>query len=78
MSGPIGVLASNTQLATRNSKFQAEIEPECSEDLFFSFGLHLNLGAKFRSEIEPVCDEEFLFYLLFFWSSPEFGGKIPD
>ena len=32
------------------SKFPAEIEPVCSEDLFF--GLHLNLGAKFRKEIQ--------------------------
>ena len=41
---------SNTHLATRNLKFQAEIEPDCSEDLFF--GLHMNLGAKFWTEIE--------------------------
>ena len=39
----------------------------------FCFGLHLNLGAKLRdeNEIEPVCSKDF------FWSSPEFGGKIP-
>ena len=50
MSGPLGFLASNTQLASRNPKFETEIEPECDEHLFF--GLHLNLGAKFRTEIE--------------------------
>ena len=50
MSGPLGFLASNTLLATRNPKFQTEIDPECVEDLFF--GLHLNLGAKFQTEIE--------------------------
>ena len=44
MPGPLGFLASNTHLATRNPKFQTEIEPE------FCFGLHLNLGAKFRTE----------------------------
>ena len=35
-----------------NNKFEilTEIDPECSQDLFF--GLHLNLGAKFRTEIE--------------------------
>ena len=40
----------NTHLATRNPKFWTEIDPKCSEDLFF--GLHLNLGTKFRTEIE--------------------------
>ena len=47
MSGLLGFLAStcNTHLATRNLKFQTEIEPECAKTLFF--GLHLNLGAKF-------------------------------
>ena len=44
-------LASNTHLATRNSKFQTEIEPECVKDLF-CFGLHVNLGAKFLTEIK--------------------------
>ena len=42
-------LASNTHLATRNPEFRTEIEPECGEDLFLLFGLHLNLGAKFRN-----------------------------
>ena len=32
---PLGFLANNTQLATRNPKFRTEIEPECSENLFF-------------------------------------------
>ena len=50
MSSPLGFLASNTHLATRNLKFQTEMEPECGKDLFF--GLHLNLGAKFRTEIK--------------------------
>ena len=46
----VGFLASNIHLATRNPKFRTEVEPGCSEDLFF--GLHLNLGAKFRIVIE--------------------------
>ena len=46
MSDPLGFLASNTHLATRNPKFWTEIDPKCGKD--------------------------------FFWSSPEFGGKIPD
>ena len=50
MSVPLGFLASNTYLATRNLKFWTEIEPGCGEDLFF--GLHLNLGKKFPTEIE--------------------------
>ena len=50
MSGPLGFLASNNCLATRNPKLWTEIEPEHAEDLFF--GLHLNLGAKFRTENE--------------------------
>ena len=43
----------NTHLATRNPKFWTEIEPECSEDLFFLlvFTSDLNLEAKFRTEI---------------------------
>ena len=53
MSGPLGFLVSNTHLATRNPKFQTEIEPECGKDLFLGGeGLHLNLGAKFQTEIE--------------------------
>ena len=51
MSGPLVFLASDTYLATRNLKFQTEIDSECGEDIFF-FGLHLNFGAKFRTEIE--------------------------
>ena len=47
---PLGFRASNTHLATRNPKFQTEIEPECGKDFFF--GLNLNLGAKFRTKIE--------------------------
>ena len=47
----LGFLASNTQLATRNPKFQTEIKPECGKSPLF-FGLHLNLGRKFRTEIE--------------------------
>ena len=50
MSGPLGFLASNTHLATKNPKFRTKIDPECGEDLFF--GLHLNLGTKFQTEIE--------------------------
>ena len=50
MSGPLGFLASNTHLATRNPKFRTEIDPECGEDLFF--GLNLKSGAKFQTEIE--------------------------
>ena len=42
-SGPLGFLASNTHLATRNPKLRTEIEPKSGENLFF--GLHLNLGA---------------------------------
>ena len=61
MSGPLGFLASHTPLATRNSKFQTEKEPECSKDFFFV--LQLNLGAKFRSEIAPVCKEDLFFGL---------------
>ena len=52
MSSPLGFLASNIYLTTRNPKFRTEIEPDCSEDLFFWSSLHLNLGAKFRTEIE--------------------------
>ena len=58
MSGPLGFLASNIHLATRNPKFQTEIDSECSEDLFF--GLHLNLGAKFRTEIELLSSTKLL------------------
>ena len=47
MSRPLRFLANNTHLATRNPKFQTEIEPECDEDFFF-------------------------------WSSPEFRGKISN
>ena len=50
MSGPLGFLASNTHLTTRNPKFRTEIEPECGEDFFF--GLHVKLGAKLRTEIK--------------------------
>ena len=50
MSGPLGFLASDTHLATRNPKFRTEIEPECGKDLFFC--LHLNLVAKFWTETE--------------------------
>ena len=50
MFGPLGFLASNTHLATRNPKFRTEVEPECGKDLFF--GLHLNFEAKFPNEIE--------------------------
>ena len=50
MSGPLGILASNTHSGTRNSKFRSEIEPECGEDLFFC--LHLKLGKKLRTEIK--------------------------
>ena len=51
MSGPLGFLASNTHLATRNPKFRTKTEPECGEDLFFFLGLQMNLGTKFRTEI---------------------------
>ena len=47
MSSLLDFLASNTHLATRNQKFQTEIEPECDKDFFF--GLHMNLGAKFQT-----------------------------
>ena len=49
MSGPLGFLVRNIHLATRNSKFQTDIEPECDEDFF---SLHLNLGATFWNKIE--------------------------
>ena len=52
MSGPLGFLACNIHLATRNPKFRTEIEPECRKDLFFY--LHLNLEAKFRTEKESL------------------------
>ena len=70
MSGPLGVLASNIHLATRNPKFRTEIEPECDEDVFVlvftEFGSKIQ---KFRAEIEPVCGED-----LFFRSAPEIPG----
>ena len=50
MSDPLGFLASNTHLATRNLKLRTEIDPKCGKDFFFC--LYLNLGAKFRTEIE--------------------------
>ena len=59
MSGPLGFLVGNTHLATRNPKFETEVEPECGKSFFF--GLQLDLGAKFRNEIEPVCDENLFF-----------------
>ena len=56
MSRPLGFLASNTHLATRNLKIRPEIKPECSEDLFFGF--HLSSGAKFRTEIELLSSSK--------------------
>ena len=50
MSGPLGFLASNTHLATRNPKFRTDIKPECGEDFFFWF--LPEFGVKFRTEIE--------------------------
>ena len=58
MSGPLGFLASNTHLTTRNPKFPTEIDPECGEDHFFT--LYLNLGAKFRTEIESLSSTKLL------------------
>ena len=49
MSDPLGFLASNTHLTTRNPKLRTEIDPKCGKDFF---GLYLNLGAKFQTEIE--------------------------
>ena len=48
MSDPLGFLASNIHLATRNPKFRTEIDPKCGKNFFF--GLYLNLGAKFRTD----------------------------
>ena len=50
MSGPLGFLASNTHLETRNPKYLTNVESECGEE--FLFGLHLNFGSKFGTEIE--------------------------
>ena len=50
MSGPIGFLARNTDLATRNPKFRTEIEPECGKSFFFWSSPEF--GAEFRDEIE--------------------------
>ena len=52
VSGPLIFFCKYYLLATRKSKLQTEIEPECGKDLFFVFGLRLNLGAKFRNVIE--------------------------
>ena len=52
MSGCLGFLAStgNTHLATRNPKFQTEIEPQCGKDFFF-WSLP-EFGAKFWTEVD--------------------------
>ena len=39
MSGPLGFLASNTHLSTRNPEFRIEIEPDCGKDPFFGGSL---------------------------------------
>ena len=42
--------------------------------VFLASSTHLAIrNPKFGTEIEPECGED-----LFSWSSPEFGGKIPD
>ena len=68
---PLGFLASNTHLATKNPKFRTEIERECSEDLFFIWS-----SPEFRVKI-PEWNKSSLRRKPFFWSSPEFGGEIP-
>ena len=53
MSGPLVFLASNSHLATRNSKFRAEVELECSKDLFFWSASEF--GGKLWNKIELLC-----------------------
>ena len=61
---PLSFLASNTHLVRRNPKFWTEIEPECTENLFFYWSLSEFVGKilyrnkiiKFNQTLQkPFC-----------------------